>query len=156
MTSTESSVGAVKARGANLVFANSDPEVVLKIQAVETGIRYAFDTVVTTDTIDKISQCLRKPAKLSTAIKYLGGSVMGIDIVPVFSGEVMGKTMSGAPSAAGEELGSWLWDNLSAWLQDSKITPLESRHIGGLASIPDGLEELKQGTAKCKLVASIP
>ncbi|KAH7339255.1 chaperonin 10-like protein [Pyrenochaeta sp. MPI-SDFR-AT-0127] len=135
VTSTESSISAVKARGADVVFTNLDEDIVSRIQAVAPGLRHAFDTVVTMDTVGRISQCVEKPAKISTAIRYLGESDIGIDIVPVFSGEAMGRTATGAPSLAGAELGGWLWKNISAWLQESKITPLESKNIGGLESI---------------------
>lgn len=65
-----------------------------------------------------------------------------MEIMPVFSGEIMGKTMNGWLSEAGEEVGKWLWQELPTWLIGSKVTPLEYEEIGGLEAVEDGLQRI--------------
>lgn len=89
---------AAKLRGADAVFSNTDPDVVSKIRAEAPQLRYAFDTVVTPETVTKIALCCAKPARIATAIKYLGQPIENVSISPVFSGEIMGKTMTGQES----------------------------------------------------------
>lgn len=148
-------ISAVQARGADEVFINGDSEITSKIQTVAPMIRHAFDTVVSNSTVSVISDVLVKPARLATAIKYLGQPPNDVEVVPVFSGEIFGQNMIGAPSEAGAKIGSWIWDNLSAWVREGKIKPLESRCIGTLEDIPNGLQQLREGSAKKKLVISI-
>lgn len=155
MTSTESGIPAVEARGADVVLANSQEDVISKVRAAAPELLYVFDTVVTDDSMMKIVQCTDKPVKIATATKYTGELAGGVEVVSVFSGEIMGRTMTGARSEAGEQLRTWLWGNLSGWLQRSEITPLESEVIGGIDAIPSGLVRMKEGTAKSKLVATL-
>ncbi|KAJ4234620.1 hypothetical protein NW759_001614 [Fusarium solani] len=136
VTSREETKTEAASRGADHVFSNSDSDLVKKIRAVAPNLRHAFDTVVTSDTMAKIVECCEKPAKVATAI----------------SGEIMGKTMVGLPSAAGLELGKWLWGNLDQWIKSNQITPLEYEELDGLESVQDGLEVLESGTAHRKLV----
>ncbi len=137
------------------MFDNGDPDVVSKIRAEAPQLSYAFDTVVSSETVQKATQCCQRPAKIATAIKFLGEPSENVEIIPVFSGEIMGKTLTGQESAKGQELGRWLWKNLPIWLEESKVSPLENEEIGGLDAIVGGLKSLKNGTAKVKLVARI-
>ncbi|KAH7271010.1 chaperonin 10-like protein [Fusarium solani] len=117
VTSREETKTEAASRGADHVFSNSDSDLVKKIRAVAPNLRHAFDTVVTSDTMAKIVECCEKPAKVATAIRYNGPKINGVQITPVYSGEIMGKTMVGLPSAAGLELGKWLWGNLDQWIK---------------------------------------
>ncbi|KAK1991600.1 GroES-like protein [Colletotrichum falcatum] len=155
VTSARATPEAVKARGADAVFRSSDPDLIAKIRAAAPGLSLAFDTVVTLDTVSSIERCLGRPARVATAIKYLGPPIEDVEVVPVFSGEVMGKTMTGQTSPRGRELGDWLWSSIPRWLKSSKISPLEKEEIAGLEAIPEGLEQLRRGTARAKLVARV-
>jgi NADPH:quinone reductase-like Zn-dependent oxidoreductase len=152
VTSRDETKTEAASRGADHVFSNSDSDLVKKIRAVVPNLRHAFDTVVTSDTMAKIVECCEKPAKVATAIRYNGPKINGVQITPVYSGEIMGKTMVGLPSAAGLELGKWLWGNLDQWIKSNQITPLEYEELDGLESVQDGLEVLESGTAHRKLV----
>ncbi|EEU46727.1 uncharacterized protein NECHADRAFT_77404 [Fusarium vanettenii 77-13-4] len=112
VTSRDETKAEAASRGADHIFWNSESDLVKKIRAVAPNLRHAFDTVVTSDTTAKIAECCEKPARVTTAIKYIGPDIEGVQIIPVYSGEIMGKTMGGQPSAAGLELGKWLWGNL--------------------------------------------
>jgi NADPH:quinone reductase-like Zn-dependent oxidoreductase len=155
VTSNEETMAAVKARGADHVFANTDPDIVTKIHAVAPHLHYAFDTVVGTETIAKIVDCCEEPATVATAIKYLGWDIEGVKIVPVYSGEVMGKTPKGETSTAGLELGKWLWESLNQWLRERKISPIEHEKVDGLDGVNDGLKRMKDGGARAKLVLHV-
>lgn len=152
VTSTEETIETAKLRGADLVFSNTDADLVNKIHAAAPKLHYAFDTVVTPDTIGSIVRCCTEPATISTAIKYIGGSVTAAKITPVFSGEIMGKTMTGQPSEGGEKLGSWLWQNLPSWIREQQITSLEYENLGDLNVVQHGLDRMKSGNAKTKLI----
>lgn len=155
VTSRDETKIEAASRGADHVFSNSDLDLVKKIRAVAPNLRHAFDTVVTSDTMAKIVGCCEKPAKVATAIKYNGPIIEGVQITPIYSGEIMGKTMGGLPSVAGLELGMWLWGNLDGWLKSGHITPLEYEELDGLESVQDGLEALESGTARRKLVTYV-
>ncbi|WAO86359.1 PKS-ER domain-containing protein [Fusarium falciforme] len=155
VTSRDETKAEVASRGADHVFSNSESDLVRKIRAVAPNLRHAFDTVVTGDTMAKIVECCEKPAKVAAAIKYNGPEIDGVQITPVYSGEIMGKTMGGLPSAAGLELGKWLWGNLDQWIKSNQITPLEYEELDGLKSVQDGLEVLESGKARRKLVTYI-
>ncbi|KAI8681161.1 PKS-ER domain-containing protein [Fusarium keratoplasticum] len=155
VTSRDETKVEAASRGAEHVFSNSESDLVKKIRAVAPNLRHAFDTVVTSNTMAKIVECCEKPAKVATAIKYNGSDVDGVQVTPVYSGEIMGKTMVGLPSAAGLELGKWLWGNLDEWLKSNQITPLEYEELDGIESVQDGLEVLESGTAHRKLVTYV-
>lgn len=146
---------AATARGADMVFYNADPDVVFKIRAAAPQLCHAFDAVVTAESVQKAAHCCQRPAKIATAIKFLGEPIENVEIIPVFSGEIRGKTMTGQVSAKGQDIGCWLWQNVPSWLDESKVSPLENEEIGGLDAIAGGLQRLKDGTAKVKLVARI-
>ncbi|KAL2690110.1 hypothetical protein Neosp_004178 [[Neocosmospora] mangrovei] len=139
VTSRDETKAEAASRGADRVFSKSEADLVKKIRDVAPNLRYAFDTVVTSDTMAKIAECCEKPARVATAI----------------NGEIMGTTMTGLPSAAGLELGKWLWGNLDQWLESGHITPLEYEELDGLESVQDGLEALESGTARKKLVTYV-
>jgi NADPH:quinone reductase-like Zn-dependent oxidoreductase len=151
VTSNKESMAQVKARGADHVFANTDSDIVAKIHAAAPNLHCAFDTVVEAETMAKIIQCCEKPATVATAIKYLGEDIKGVKTVPVYSGEVLGKTPTGETSIAGLELGKWLWENLNQWLRERKVTPIEHEKVEGLETVNGGLKRMKHGTARAKL-----
>ncbi|UPK96536.1 hypothetical protein LCI18_007471 [Fusarium solani-melongenae] len=155
VTSRDETKAEAASRGADHVFSNSESDLVKKIRAVAPNLRHALDTVVTSDTMAKIVECCEKPAKVVTAIKYNGPDVDGVQIIPVYRGEIMGKTMGGLPSAAELELGKWLWGNLDEWLKSNQITPLEYEELDGLESVQDGLEVMESGTTHRKLVTYV-
>lgn len=87
VTSTPNSFPAVIARGADIVFANSDADVVAKIRGAAPNLRLGFDTVVNSDTVNKIARCFVKGGTIATAIRMVGGEPAGVEVIPVFSGE---------------------------------------------------------------------
>jgi NADPH:quinone reductase-like Zn-dependent oxidoreductase len=153
VTSSQFRLKEVEARGADKVFSNDDPDLLSKIGAVAPHLRFAFDTVVTDETIDKICQSMPLGGIIATAIKYVGPAPNNVQLQPVFSGEIFGKTMSGSESARGRVLGQRLWPNLSQWLDSGDIKALEYEEIGGLADIEGGLGIMREGRSKVKLVA---
>ncbi|KAL6362007.1 hypothetical protein LRP88_05490 [Fusarium phalaenopsidis] len=155
VTSRDEIKAEATSRGADHVFSNSESDLVKKIRAVAPNLRHTFDTVVTSDTMANIVECCEKPAKVATAIKYNGPEIDGVQITPVYSGEIMGKTMGGLPSAAGLELGKWLWGDLDQWIKSDQITPLEYEELDGLKSVQNGLEALESGKARRKLVTTL-
>ncbi|KAF4335204.1 hypothetical protein FBEOM_10948 [Fusarium beomiforme] len=97
LTSNNETTAQANARGADYSFSNSDPNLITKIKSVAPDLSLAFDTVVTQDTMSKIAESCSKPATVATAIKYLGSPFDGVQINFVYSGEILGKTMSGQP-----------------------------------------------------------
>lgn len=152
VSSTQETMETAKLRGADLVFNSTDAEVVHKIRRAAPRLRHAFDTVVTPRTIADIVRCCAEPPIISTVIKYTGDNAGAGQIKPVFSGEIMGKTMTGQSSTAGERLGVWMWQNLPSWIREQKVTPLEYEEIGDLDTVQTGLERMRDGNAKVKLI----
>ncbi|KAM0084779.1 hypothetical protein ACKRZS_002960 [Fusarium odoratissimum] len=155
VTSSNETTAQAQTRGADYVFSRSDPNLIAKIKSVAPDQRLAFDTVVTEETISKIVDCCKKPVTVATAIKYTAAPIDGVQLKPVYSGEIMGKTMTGQPSAAGVELGYWLWGGLDNWLGNGQIKPLEYEALNGLQEVQEGLDRLKCGSAHKKLVTYV-
>lgn len=155
ITSSNETSAQAQARGADYAFSRSDTDLVTKIKSVAPDLRLAFDTVVTEETISKIVDCCQKPATVATATKYTGAAIDGVQLNSVYSGEIMGKTMAGQPSAAGVELGRWLWGGLDKWLGNGQITPLEFEVLDGLQEVQEGLDKLESGTVHKKLVTYV-
>lgn len=155
VTSSNETTAQAQARGADYAFSRSDPDLITKIKSVAPDLRLAFDTVVTEETISQIVDCCQKPATVATAIKYTGAAIDGVQLNSVYSGEIMGKTMAGKPSAAGVELGRWLWGGLDKWLGNGQITPLEFEVLNGLQKVQEGLDRLESGTVHKKLVTHV-
>lgn len=63
--------------------------------------------------------------------------------------------MMGTESPRGKSVGDWLWGSLDQWLTKESISPLEYQDIGGLGDVQSGLDQMKQGKAKSKLVVRI-
>ncbi|SCV36857.1 uncharacterized protein FFB14_06288 [Fusarium fujikuroi] len=155
VTSSNETKAQAQARGADYSFARSDPDLITKIKSVAPDLSLAFDTVVTEETISQIVDCCQKPATVATAIKYTGAAIDGVQLNSVYSGEIMGKTMAGQPSAAGVELGRWLWGGLDNRLGSGQITPLEFEVLNGLQKVQEGLDRLESGTVHKKLVTHV-
>ncbi|CZR46086.1 uncharacterized protein FPRO_11533 [Fusarium proliferatum ET1] len=155
VTSSNETTAQAQARGADYAFSRSDPDLITKIKSVAPDLRLAFDTVVTEETISQIVDCCQKPATVAIAIKYTGAAIDGVQLNSVYSGEIMGKTMAGQPSAAGVELGRWLWGGLDKWLGNGQITPLEFEVLNGLQKVQEGLDRLESGTVHKKLVTHV-
>ncbi|KAF5978728.1 hypothetical protein FBULB1_6045 [Fusarium bulbicola] len=143
VTSSNETTVQAQARGADYAFSRSDPDLITKIKSVAPNLRLAFDTVVTEETISQIVACCKKPARVATAIKYMGASISGVQLQPVYSGEIMGKTITGQPSEDGVKLGRWLWGALDDWLGDGQIIPLEYEALVGLQEVQEGLDRLE-------------
>lgn len=126
-----------------------------KIKQRNQHVNYAYDTVVTSETVDQVLQILENQGSLATAIKYVGEVPGSITLSSVYSGEVMGKTMTGQSSAIGVQVRNWLWTGLPTWLEQGQVHPLALRTVGGLEGIPRGLDEMRNHTAKGKLVANL-
>ncbi|EXL91577.1 hypothetical protein NOF04DRAFT_17806 [Fusarium oxysporum II5] len=155
VTSSNETTAQAQTRGADYVFSRSDPDLIAKIKSVAPDQRLAFDTVVTEETISKIVDCCKKPVTVATAIKYTAAPIDGVQLKPVYSGEIMGKTMTGQPSAAGVQLGYWLWGGLDNWLGNGQIKPLEYEALNGLQEVQEGLDRLKCGSVHKKLVTYV-
>ncbi|KAI7760680.1 hypothetical protein LZL87_007892 [Fusarium oxysporum] len=155
VTSSNENTAQAQARGADYAFSRSDPDLITKIRSVSPDLRHAFDTIVTEETISQIVDCCQKPATVATAIKYTGAPIDGVQLNPVYSGEIMGKTTTGQLSAAGVELGRWLWGSLDEWLGTGKIRPLEYEVLNGLQEVQEGLDRLESGSVHKKLVTYV-
>lgn len=92
---------------------------------------------------------------MATAIKYTGAPIDGVQLKPVYSGEIMGKKITSQPSVAGVELGCWLWGGLDNWLGNGQIKPLEYEALNGLQEVQEGLDRLESGSVHKKLVAYV-
>ncbi|EXM17329.1 hypothetical protein FOTG_14436 [Fusarium oxysporum f. sp. vasinfectum 25433] len=155
VTSSNETTAQAQTRGADYVFSRSDPDLIAKIKSVAPDQRLAFDTVVTEETISKIVDCCKKPITVATAIKYTGAPIDGVQLKPVYSGEIMGKKITGQPSVAGVELGCWLWGGLDNWLGNGQIKPLEYEALNGLQEVQEGLDRLESGSVHKKLVTYV-
>jgi len=103
--------------------------------------------------VGKAAQILGDGGILATAIKSVGEGPTNMTVSSVYSGEIMGKTMTGSVSPRGVEVGSWLWSSLPGWLTSKQVTPLEFEVIGRLEHVEEGLQKMKTHIAKEKLVA---
>lgn len=45
-----------------------------------------------------------------------------------------------------------MWQNLPSWILEQKVTPLEYEEIGDLDTVQTGLERMRDGNAKVKLI----
>jgi hypothetical protein len=120
------------------------------VKKAAPGLQYVFDTVVSDKTVYTASQCLENNEGLiGTAITYTGSPLPGsVEVKPVFSGAIFGKTMSGEDDTAGSVLGVWLWERLPGWLEKGEIKPLEHEVVGGLDQVPEGLRRLREEQAR--------
>ncbi|KAL3495039.1 hypothetical protein BJX62DRAFT_233691 [Aspergillus germanicus] len=126
-SATQEKITRVKSHGADLVLSTDDPDLVSKVKAAAPGLQYAFDTVVSDKTVYTASQCLENnKGVIATAITYTGSPLpSSVQVKPIISGAIFGKTMSGGDDAAGGLLGAWLWERLPGWLESDEIRPLE-------------------------------
>ncbi len=78
-----------------------------------------------------------------------------VQVKPVYSGKIQGKLMGPGKCEEGLKLGEFFWGNLTKWLKNGDIKPLEYETIGGLDKVGEGLNRLKNGEYKSKLVVKI-
>ncbi|KAK2041368.1 NAD(P)-binding protein [Colletotrichum somersetense] len=78
VTSARATMEAVTAQGTDAVFKISDSDVTAKIRVAAPGLSRAFDTVVTLGILSSIEQCLEPPARVVTAIRYLGPPIKDV------------------------------------------------------------------------------
>ncbi|CZR56773.1 uncharacterized protein PAC_06662 [Phialocephala subalpina] len=155
--SSTRSLASAETIGADLVLDSSDPDVVSKIRSAAPNIEHVFDTIVSEASVANCTAAFGNHAgTLATAIKNTHeNKSKGVQIKPVYSGNIQGKNMGPGAHEQGARLGEFAWDNLTQWLKDGDITPLKYETIRGLQSVNEGLGRLKNGEYKSKLVVEV-